>query len=50
MKLLDNLFRCAELRVRLKAAEEAGIELAKENGDLRVENMKLRCEIERLRG
>ena len=32
MKLFDKLLRWDELRVRLKAAEEAGIELAKENG------------------
>ena len=50
MKLIDKLLRWDELRVRLKAAEEAGIELAKENVDLRVENIKLRREIERLRG
>lgn len=50
MKLIDKLLRWDELRVRLKAAEEAGIELAKENGDLRIENIKLRREIEQLRG
>ena len=50
MKLFDKLLRWDELRVRLKAAEEAGIELAKENGDLRIENIRLRREIERLRG
>jgi len=50
MKLFDKLLRWDELRVRLKAAEEAGIELAKENADLRVENIKLRREIERLGG
>lgn len=49
MKLIDKLLRWDELRIRLKAAEEAGIDLAKENGDLRVENIKLRREIERLR-
>ena len=42
MKLFDKLLRWGELRTRLKAAEEAGIEIAKENGDLRVENAKLR--------
>lgn len=50
MKLFDKLLRWDELRVRLKAAEEAGIELAKENCDLRIENIRLRREIERLRG
>ena len=50
MKLIDKLLKCDELRTRLKAAEEAGIELAKENADLRVENIKLRREIEQLRG
>ena len=50
VKLIDKLLRWDELRVRLKAAEEAGIELAKENGDLRIENIKLRREIEQLRG
>lgn len=50
MKLIDKLLRWDELRIRLKAAEETGIELAKENGDLRVENIKLRLEIRRLRG
>lgn len=49
MKLIDKLLRWDELRTRLKAAEEAGIEIAKENGDLRVENIKLKREIERLR-
>ena len=50
MKLIDKLLRWDELRVRLKAAEEAGIEIAKENADLRVENIRLRREIEWLRG
>lgn len=50
MKLIDKLLRWNELLVRLKAAEEAGVELAKENGDLRIENIRLRREIERLRG
>lgn len=50
MKLIDKLLRWDELRIRLKAAEEAGIDLAKENGDLRVENIKLKREIERLKG
>ena len=49
MKLFDKLLRWNELHTQLKAAEEAGIEIAKENGDLRVENIKLRREIERLR-
>ena len=35
-------------RILGKAAEEAGMELARENGDLRVENMMLRSEIEQL--
>ena len=34
----------------LNAAEEAGIEIAKENADLRIENIRLKREIERLRG
>ena len=42
MKLFDKLLRWNELHTLLKAAEEAGIEIAKENGDLRVENAKLR--------
>lgn len=50
MKLFDKLLRWNELHTLLKASEEAGIEIAKENGDLRVENIKLRREIERLRG
>ena len=50
MKLIDKLLKWDELHIRLKAAEEAGIELAKENADLRVENIKLRREIEQLRG
>lgn len=50
MKLLDKLLKWDELRVRLRAAEEAGIELAEENADLRIENIRLKCEIERLRG
>jgi len=50
VKLIDKLLRWDELRIRLKAAEEAGIELAKENGDLRIENIMLKREIERLRG
>lgn len=50
MKLIDKLLRWDELRIRLKAAEEAGIELAKENGNLLIENIKLKCEIERLKG
>ena len=49
MKLFDKLLRWNELHTRLKVAEEAGIEIAKENGDLRVENIKLRREIEQLR-
>lgn len=48
MKLFDKLLRWYELRVRLKAAEEAGMELGKENCDLRVENILLRREIEQL--
>jgi cell division protein FtsB len=50
VKLIDKLLKWDKLRVRLKAAEEAGIELAKENGDLRIENIRLKREIERLRG
>lgn len=50
MKLFDKLRRRDELRVRLKAAEEIGIELAKENLDLCIENIRLKREIERLRG
>ena len=50
VKLIDKLLKWDELHIRLKAAEEAGIELAKENGDLRVENIRLRREIEWLRG
>lgn len=42
MKLFDKLLRFDELRVQLKASEEAGIELAKENADLRIENTLLR--------
>lgn len=49
MKLFDKLLKWDELRIRIKAAEEAGIELAKENGDLRIENIMLKREIERLR-
>ena len=48
MSVIDKLFKWDELRVQLKAAEEAGMELARENGDLRIENMLLRREIERL--
>lgn len=48
MKLIDKLLRWDELRVQLKAAEEAGMELARENCDLRVENMILRREVERM--
>ncbi len=50
MKLIDKLLMWDELRTRLKAAEEAGIEIAKENCDLRIENIRLKREIERLRG
>ena len=50
MKLFDKLLKWDELRIRIKAAEEAGIELAKENGDLLIENIMLKREIERLRG
>jgi len=48
MKLFDKLLRWNELHAQLKAAEEAGIEIAKENGDLRVENAKLRNEVDNL--
>ena len=50
MKLFDKLLKWDELRVRLRAAEKVGIELAKENADLRIENIRLKREIQRLRG
>lgn len=49
MSVIDKLLRWDELRVQLKAAEEAGMELARENGDLRIENMMLRREVERMK-
>lgn len=50
MKLFNKLLERDNLRVLLTAATKAGMELAKENSDLRVENIRLRREIERLRG
>lgn len=50
MGIIDKLLKRDELWVRLKAAEEAGMEIARENGDLRIENIRLKREIERLRG
>lgn len=50
MNLIDKLLlKCDELRTRLKAAEEAGIVLANENIDLRIENEMLRQEIKGLK-
>lgn len=48
MKLFDKLLRWNELHTQLKVAKEAGIEIAKENGDLRVENAELREQVARL--
>jgi cell division protein FtsB len=49
MNWLDKVLMWDELHMRLKAAEEAGIELAKENADLRIENAMLRQEIKGLK-
>ena len=48
MSVIDKLFRFDELRVQLKVAEAAGMELARENGDLRIENIMLRRKVEQL--
>lgn len=49
MNLIDKLLKWDELRIRLKAAEEAGIELANENMELVIENISLRREIKNLK-
>lgn len=49
MKLLDKLLKWDQLRTRLKAAEEAGEELANENAVLRVENALLMLTINQMR-
>lgn len=49
MSVIDKLLKWDELRVRLEAAEQAGIEIAKENADLRIENELLKRELAALK-
>ena len=49
MSIIDKLLKWDELRVRLEAAERAGLEIAKENADLRIENELLKRELAALK-
>ena len=50
MNVVDKLLRWSELHARSKAVEELSLRLIDENTDLRIENIRLKREIERLRG
>ena len=45
MSIVDKLIEWDELRVQLEAANRAGMELAEENADLRIENGSLKREL-----
>ena len=49
MSIIDKLIKWDELRVSLEAAERAGLELANENADLRIENELLKRELKALK-
>ena len=48
MNIVDKLLRWSELHARSKAVEELSLRLIDENTDLRIENIRLKREIERL--